>query len=132
MTYLALTAAVSMSMSDPQFDLPQDYSLGVPIVESAQPAPTDTYYDATPRNQSLSLRRRQQALQNQAWPWQPEEPIQDDQEYYDDGPIPDNGEYWTFDGSGTIPLRYGLQTDDGRYEYDLSRDEITFRMPGGN
>lgn len=127
MTYLALTAAVSMSISDPQFDLPQDYAIGTPLATEA-PAPTDTYYDASPRNPSLAMRRRERAFQDS---WQTSnEALPEDEWNYDDEPVPENGEYWTFDGSGTVPLRYGVQTDEGRYEYDLSRDEITFRMPG--
>lgn len=129
MSFLAFSAALSMSMADPQFDLPQDYAIGTPpVVETPVDTLSETY------NPSF---RERSAMRRQGRAWYPQdelyqdEPVQDDEFYDDSEAPPENGEYWTFDGTGTIPLRYGVQTDDGRYEYDLSRDEVTFRMPSG-
>lgn len=129
MSFLALTAAVSMSLANPQNDLPQDYAIGTPPVVEAPVETLSETYNPTFRERAAMRRQRQAWYPAEAWP--AEEPAEDEF-YSDELQVPmDNGEYWTFDGSGTIPLRYGMETEDGRYEYDLSRDEITFRLPGG-
>jgi hypothetical protein len=129
MSFLALTAAVSMSLADPQNDLPQDYAIGTPPpIAVPEETLSETY---NPPFRERSAMRRQQPAWFPVEQWPTEEMV-DNEPSYDEGfDVPmDNGEYWTFDGSGTIPLRYGMETDEGRYEYDLERDEITFRLPG--
>jgi hypothetical protein len=122
MTYLALAAAATMSAADPNFDQPQIVGESVtgspPVVQrwtEREPAP---YVDARQAAPSLPFGAEDEA------------PIEEDEAFY---PLvetaPTTGEeYWTFDGTGTIPLRYGVETPEGGYEYDLTRDELTFRL----
>ena len=129
MSFLALTAAVSMGLADPQNDLPQDYAIGTPPAVVAPVETISERYNPPIRERSAMRRDRQSWIPVEQWP--NEDPAEDDLYYEGEVDVPtDNGEYWTFDGTGTIPLRYGMETDEGRYEYDLARDEITFRIPG--
>ncbi|MGV3618282.1 MAG: hypothetical protein ACO1SV_23390 [Fimbriimonas sp.] len=122
MTLLALTAAATMSSSDPAYDLSRDAAIGAPIADYSR---------------SLRPRRPKSTFEDfyQPFPNEVQEtlPLQEEQPYEDDFfPEPEepvgNGDYWTFDPSGNIPLRYGVETDDGRYEYDLANDEVTLRI----
>jgi hypothetical protein len=121
MTLLALTAAATMSSADPTYDLSRDAAIGVPIADysrSLRPRRPKTtyedYYQPFPNESPAPLPAQ-------------EEPYADELFMAPDEPA-GGGEYWTFDGSGNVPLRYGVETDDGRYEYDLTTDEVTVRI----
>lgn len=121
MTLLALAAAATMSSSDPMYDLSSDAAIGTPMADYTR--------SLRPRRPKSTFEDFYQPFPNEAQEALPprEEPYEDDFFPAPDEPV-GTGEYWTFDGSGNIPLRYGVETDDGRYEYDLTNDEVTLRI----
>ena len=124
MSLLAMTAAVTMAAANPAYDaVAQDEeALGLrpPAIARRSPAqfPPPSLVAPYPGDGLES---------GDALPL--DDAPMDDFGYPEDyTPYMGNEEYWTYDGSGTIPLRYGVQSPDGSFEYDLGNDEITFRV----
>jgi hypothetical protein len=132
MSLLAMTAAVTMAAANPAFDaVAQDdeaFGLKPPAIARRSPAqfPPPRFLPSYPGDGV-----DQEGLRPDLYPpdeYAPEEGPTDEFGYPEDYvSYPGSEEYWTYDGTGTIPLRYGVQTPDGSYEYDLRSDEITIR-----